>query len=121
MAKKINKSAKDGKIVSDEFAEQNPDTTFATEVVAPKKAAKSKADDIPEIEIMGGTYKLSDLMVQLGFPGFSQDAARLFEKGIVSVDGETVTADAEYEIGNIVIEKGEQQFRVIGLVLTAPK
>ena len=101
-------------------------------VEAPKKvekavkAEKPKAEKVAvveatEVQVMGGTYKLSTLMVELGFPAFAHDAPRLFEKGIVSVDGEVVTADAEYHVGNIVITKGDESFRVVGMVLTAPK
>jgi len=87
-----------------------------------KQAKQAEPKVIPtEVQVMGGAYKLSALMVTLGFPAFAHDAPRLFEKGIVSVDGEVVTADADYHVGNIVITKDEQSFRVIGMVLTAPK
>lgn len=89
--------------------------------VKAEKVAKPKVVEATEVQVMGGTYKLSALMVTLGFPAFAHDAARLFEKGIVSVDGEVVTADAEYHVGNIVITKDDASFRVIGMVLTAPK
>jgi len=40
MPKKINKSAKTGKIVSEEFADANPDETYETEVEIPVKVKK---------------------------------------------------------------------------------
>ncbi len=100
-----------------------------------EKAVDKKAEDAPkpkvpkadpkpaptEVQVMAGTYKLSALMVTLGFPAFAHDAARLFEKGVVSVDGEMVCADADYEVGSIVIAKDEQEFHVVGMVLTVPK
>jgi len=84
-----------------------------------KKASKAKttASTATEISLASGTYYLHDLMVSLGFPGFAQDYARLLEKGIVKVNGETVTEDAEYDVNatGIDIEMDGKQYRVVGV------
>lgn len=57
--KTIAKSAKTGQIVSKEFAKENPDTTFETEVKEPKKAKKVALAEFTFLPMVGERFDLN--------------------------------------------------------------
>lgn len=86
------------------------------EVVADKVKTVKDTRVPTEISLPLGVYSLHDLMVRLGYPGFVQDFHRLFEKGIVKVNGDVVLADETHEIGEVDIEIDDKLFHVVALV-----
>ena len=73
---------------------------------------KEVPDDIPEVSIASGTYKLADLVVASGLVAAKGEAKRLIEQGGVKLNGEKATsAAAEIEMNDhLVLQVGKLKF-----------
>jgi len=74
---------------------------------------KEVPDDIPEVAIAAGTYKLADLVVASGLVATKGEAKRLIEQGGVKLNGEkTTSAAAEIEMPSdgLVLQVGKLKF-----------
>jgi tyrosyl-tRNA synthetase len=79
---------------------------------------KEVPDDIPEVAIAAGTYKLADLVVASGLVATKAEAKRLIEQGGVKLNGEKATsAAAEIDITNsdgLILQVGKLKFARLG-------
>jgi tyrosyl-tRNA synthetase len=73
---------------------------------------KEVPDDIPEVAIAAGTYKLADLVVASGLVATKGEARRLIEQGGVKINGEKATsAAAEIEMNEgLILQIGKLKF-----------
>jgi tyrosyl-tRNA synthetase len=73
---------------------------------------KEVPDDIPEVAIAAGTYKLADLVVASGLVATKAEAKRLIEQGGVKLNGEKATGAAEIEIADdgLILQVGKLKF-----------
>jgi tyrosyl-tRNA synthetase len=73
---------------------------------------KEVPDDIPEVAIPAGTYKLADLVLASGLVATKAEAKRLIEQGGVKLNGEKATSSAA-EInmsGDLILQVGKLKF-----------
>src|SRR5687768_15452265 len=75
---------------------------------------KEVPDDIPEVAIAAGTYKLADLVLASGLVATKAEAKRLIEQGGVKLNGEKATsAAAEIDVSKqdrLVLQVGKLKF-----------
>jgi tyrosyl-tRNA synthetase len=73
---------------------------------------KEVPDDIPEVAIAAGAYKLADLVVASGLVATKGEAKRLIEQGGVKLNGEKATsAAAEIQMSDgLVLQVGKLKF-----------
>ena len=74
---------------------------------------KEVPDDIPEVTIAAGNYKLADLVVASGLVATKGEAKRLIEHGGVKLNGEKATsAAAEVDMANdgLILQVGKLKF-----------
>ena len=101
---KINKSAKDGKIVSKEFAEANPDTTFETDVAPKVKKAKVYVPAIGERFLLGRYRLASEYSDSYLVPGttnsYVHPVAPHFVENVATIESFEPLAVTIYEVVN---------------------
>jgi tyrosyl-tRNA synthetase len=74
---------------------------------------KEVPDDIPEVAIAAGTYKLADLVVASGLVATKAEAKRLIEQGGVKLNGEKATsaaAEVDMKSDGLVLQVGKLKF-----------
>jgi tyrosyl-tRNA synthetase len=70
-------------------------------------------DQIAEMEMSAGTYKLSDLLTAAGLASSKGEARRLIEQGGVKVDGERSSnsaSDIEVNAAGVLLQVGKRRF-----------
>jgi tyrosyl-tRNA synthetase len=79
---------------------------------------KEIPDEIDEMIIVAGSYKLADLLAETGLAASKGDARRLIDQGGVKVNGEKVpaqNADISLGVESILLQVGKRKFlRVAG-------
>ncbi len=74
---------------------------------------KEIPDDIEEMSVTAGTYRLPDLLTTTGMAGSKGEAKRLIEQGGVKIDGEKATnsaAEIDVSTDAILIQVGKRKF-----------
>lgn len=74
---------------------------------------KEIPDDIDEMSVTAGTYRLPDLLTTTGMAGSKGEAKRLIEQGGVKIDGEKATnsaAEIDVSTDAILIQVGKRKF-----------